>query len=97
MMRITVGLVAGIALLAAEAGFAAADEVDLFPEGTFDADPRAAASRDEESDAGEQALRSAMYCDQYGPDYELVPGTSTCIKATGHVQVDVYVGPGKGR
>ena len=31
-----------------------------------------------------------MYCDRYGPDYVLVEGTTTCIKATGYIQLDVY-------
>jgi hypothetical protein len=96
MMKTAIRLVAGFALLSSAAGLAA-EEIDLFPEGTFDADPRAAASKDDASDAEDEALRSAMYCDRYGPGYTLVAGTTTCIKATGHVQVDVYVGPGKRR
>ena len=96
MMKLLRTLTAGIALFAA-AGLAAAEEIELFPEGTFDADPRGAASKDDATDAEDEALRSATYCDQYGPDYTLVAGTTTCIKATGHVQVDVYVGPGKRR
>ena len=89
MMKTAIRLVAGIALLSS-AGSLAAEEIDLFPEGTFNADPRAAASKDDASDAEEQALRSAMYCDRYGPDYVLVEGTKTCIKATGYIQLDVY-------
>jgi hypothetical protein len=96
MSKRAVRLVPGIVLLCLVAGAAAAEEIELFPEGTFDADPRAAADRDDD-DAEAQALQSAAACDQYGPDYELVPGTTTCIKATGHVQVDVYVGPGRRR
>jgi hypothetical protein len=84
------GTAALIAALLGAAGFAAAEEIELFPEGTFDADPRAAASKDDASDAEENALRSAMYCDRYGPDYVLVEGTTTCIKATGYIQFDVY-------
>ena len=94
MMKTAIRLVAGIALLASAAGLAA-EEIELFPEGTFNADPRATTNKDDATDAEDEALRSATYCDQYGPDYTLVPGTTTCIKATGHVQVDVYVGPGK--
>ncbi|HET7714357.1 MAG TPA: hypothetical protein VFK86_01910, partial [Bauldia sp.] len=82
MMKTVIRLAAGIALLASAGGLAA-DEIDLFPEGTFHADPRAAASKDDGADAEEQALGSAIYCDQYGPDYTLVPGTTTCVKATG--------------
>ncbi len=82
---------AGFALLAALAGAAAAEEIELFPEGTFDTDPRAAPKKDESADAEEEALRNATYCDQYGPDYVHVEGTTTCIQATGHVQFDVYV------
>ena len=94
MMKTAIRLVAGIALLSSAAGLAA-EEIELFPEGTFNADPRATTNKDDNTDAEAEALRSATYCDQYGPDYTLVPGTTTCIKATGHVQVDVYVGPGK--
>jgi hypothetical protein len=83
-------------VLASLAGPAAAEEFELFPEGTFNPDPRAATNKDDTVDA-EEALRSAMYCDQYGPDYTLVPGTTTCIKVGGHVQVDVYVRSGRGR
>jgi hypothetical protein len=85
------------AVLASLAGPAAAEEFELFPEGTFDADPRAAPNNDDAAEAEEQALRSATYCDQYGPDYTLVPGTTTCIKVGGHVQVDVYMRSGRGR
>jgi hypothetical protein len=88
-MKTAIRLVAVIALLSS-AGSLAAEEIDLFPEGTFDADPRAAASKDDASEAEAEALRSAMYCDRYGPDYVLVEGTTTCIKATGYIQLDVY-------
>jgi hypothetical protein len=96
MKKFPLRLVAGMALLSSPAGLAA-EEIELFPEGTFNADPRAVASKDDATDVEEQAQRSALYCDQYGPDYELVAGTTTCIKATGHVQVDVYVGTRKNR
>lgn len=96
MMKTAIRLVAGIAFLFA-AGVATAEEIDLFPEGTFDADPRAAASKDDASDAEEQARLSEMFCGRYGPDYTLVAGTTTCIKVNGHVQVDVYVGTRKNR
>lgn len=89
MLKTAIRLVAGFALLSS-VGNLAAEEIDLFPEGTFDADPRAATSKDDASDAEEEALRSAMYCDRYGPDYVLVEGTTTCIKATGYIQLDVY-------
>jgi len=92
-----VRLVAAIALLSSVAGFAVAEEIELFPEGTFDADPRAATEKDDTVDAEEQALRSATYCDRYGPDYTLVPGTATCIRVDGHFQVDVYTRSGGGR
>lgn len=82
-------LVATIALLSSAADLAA-EEIELFPEGTFDADPRAAKDKDDSSDADDEALRSATYCDRYGPDYVLVAGTTTCIKATGYIQLDVY-------
>lgn len=96
MMKLLRTLFAGIALLSSASSLAA-EEIELFPEGTFNADPRAVANEDDATDAEDEALRSATYCDQYGPDYTLVAGTTTCIKATGHVQVDVYVGPGKRR
>ena len=89
MIKTAIRLAAGIALLAAFSGAAAAEEIELFPEGTFDADPRAA-PENEDDDAEEKALQSAMYCDRYGPDYVLVEGTTTCIKATGYIQLDVY-------
>jgi hypothetical protein len=89
MSKLVVRLVVGIALLSA-AGPAAAEEIELFPEGTFDADPRMATSKDDKADLEELALRSKMYCDRYGPDYVLVEGTTTCIKATGYIQLDVY-------
>ena len=90
MTRFPRALIAGITLFSASVGIAAAEEIDLFPEGTFDADPRTPASKDDASDAEEQALRSATYCDRYGPDYVLVESTTTCIKATGYIQLDVY-------
>jgi hypothetical protein len=90
MMNLARRIVAGIALFFAVSGIAGAEEIELFPEGTFDTDPRAAANRDDASDTEEKALRSAMYCDRYGPDYVLVEGTTTCIKATGYIQLDVY-------
>jgi hypothetical protein len=96
MMQTAIRLATGIALLALVGGQAAAEEIELFPEGTFDADPRAA-SKDDGSDAEEQARLSEMLCDRYGPDYTLVAGTTTCINATGHVRIDVYVDPGKRR
>lgn len=74
-----------------------AEEIDLFPDGTFNADPYLAGGKDDAADAEEQAIRSAMYCDRFGPGYTLVEGTKTCIKVGGHVQVDVYVGPVKRR
>ena len=82
--------VTALALLAAMAGPAAAEEIALFPEGTFNVDPRAAPRKDDEADAEEKALRSAMYCDRYGPGYVLVEGTTTCIRASGYIQLDVY-------
>lgn len=89
MMKLMLRLIVGIVLCSPVTGIAA-EEIELFPEGTFDADPRKATDKDDESDAKEQALRSAMYCDRYGPDYVLVEGTTTCIKATGYIQFDVY-------
>ena len=90
MTRYPRALIIGMTLFSAGAGIAAAEEIDLFPEGTFDADPRAAEKQDDALDAEEQALRSATYCDRYGPDYVLIEGTTTCIKATGYIQLDVY-------
>lgn len=45
-----------------------------------------AAETEERADARLQE----MACAAYGPGYEPVPGTTTCIKVGGHVQVDVY-------
>jgi hypothetical protein len=89
-MRSALRPMAGIALLTALIGAAAAEEIELFPEGTFDTDPRAAPKQDDQTDAEEKALRSAMHCDRYGPDYVLVEGTTTCIRASGYIQLDVY-------
>jgi len=97
MMTLAIRLAAGIVLLAATTGIAAAEEIELFPEGTFDADPYREKAKDDAEDAEEQALLSAAYCDRYGPGYTLVEGTKTCIKATGYFQFDVHVGPGKRR
>lgn len=78
-----------IALLASAGGLVA-EEIELFPEGTFDTDPRAQPKKDDSAEAEAEALRNATYCDRYGPDYVHVEGTTTCIQATGHVQFDVY-------
>lgn len=91
MMMFPRALITAIGLLTATAGLAAAEEIELFPEGTFDTDPRAVPKKDESAGAEEEALRNATYCDQYGPNYVHVEGTTTCIQATGHVQFDVYV------
>ncbi|MEP0323015.1 hypothetical protein [Bauldia litoralis] len=51
-----------------------------------------------ENDDAEAAARLAeMACAAHGPDFKPVPGTSTCIKVGGHMQVDVYVRSGNGR
>jgi len=70
---------------------AAAEQPDLFPEGSFDVDPYLAGKKDDADDKEEQARLSAMYCDRFGPDYVLVAGTTTCIRVGGHVQMDVYI------
>jgi hypothetical protein len=95
MMMFPRALITAIGLLTATAGLAGsavAEEIDLFPEGTFNVDPRAAPKKDDEADAEERALRSAAYCDRYGPGYVLVEGTTTCIRASGYIQFDAYVG-----
>lgn len=76
--------------LAAPALPAAAEEIDL--EKLLSEDWSGAAA-DVDDDAGKAAddQVTVSYCDAYGPDYELVPGTTTCIKVDGHVQMDVYV------
>ena len=67
---------------------AAAEEIDL--EKLLSEDwSGAAADVDDDAEAEDQL--SASYCDAYGPDYELVPDTTTCIKVGGHVQMDVYI------
>jgi len=78
-------------LLALVAAPAAAEQPELFPEGTFNVDPYLAGEPDDADDAEEQARLSAEYCDRYGPDYKLVAGTTTCIRVGGHVQMDVYI------
>lgn len=51
-----------------------------------------------ENDDAEAAARLAeMACAAHGPDFKPVPGTATCIKVGGHMQVDVYVRSGNGR
>ena len=44
----------------------------------------------DEADKEAEAQLSAMLCDRYGPDYKLVPGTTTCIKVGGYISVDIY-------
>lgn len=78
-------------LLALVATPAAAEQPELFPEGTFNVDPYLAGEKADPDDAEEKARLSAMYCDRYGPDYVLVAGTTTCIRVDGHVQMDVYI------
>ncbi len=82
-----------IVLVAGIAGAlpAAAEETELFPEGTFNVDPYLAGEKTDPDEAEEQARLSAMYCDRFGPDYVLVAGTTTCIRVGGHVQMDVYI------
>ena len=76
--------------LAAMALPATAEEIDL--EKLLSEDwSGAAADVDDGADAEAEDQLSASYCDAYGPDYELVPGTTTCIKVGGHVQMDVYI------
>ena len=76
--------------LAAPAFPAAAEEIDL--EKLLSEDwSGAAASVDDEADKEAADRLSAAYCDIYGPGYELVPGTTTCIRVGGHVQMDVYI------
>ncbi len=49
-----------------------------------------------ENDDAEAAARLAeMACAAHGPDFKPVPGTATCIKVGGHVQVDVYLRSGR--
>lgn len=35
-------------------------------------------------------------CDSYGPGYRAIPGTSTCIKVSGSVQMDFVIGADNG-
>ena len=68
----------------------AAEEIDL--EKLLSEDwSGAAADVDDDADREAKDRLSAAYCDMYGPDYELVPGTTTCIRVGGHVQMDVYI------
>jgi len=90
MTKSTLRPLAGLTLLAMLSGTAASEEIELFPEGTFNVDPRATSKKDDSADAEAEALRNATYCDRYGPDYVHIKGTTTCIQATGHVQFDVY-------
>lgn len=39
-----------------------------------------------------QPTLSERLCAAYGPGYQAVPGTTTCIKVSGEVQVDVIAG-----
>lgn len=77
-------------ILAATALPAAAEEFDL---GKLLSDDwsGAAAHVDDDADKTAEDQLPPTYCDAYGPDYELVPGTTTCIKVGGHVQMDVYI------
>jgi len=70
---------------------AVAEEIDLGKLLSDDWSAPAAGGDDAEADAEAQKKLSATYCDMYGPDYELVPGTTTCIRVGGHVQMDVYI------
>ena len=86
MIRIPFALLLALAAMALPA---AAEEIDLGKLLSNDWSDTAAA--DDEADAEAEDQLSASYCDAYGPDYELVPGTTTCIKVGGHVQMDVYI------
>jgi Porin subfamily len=87
-------ILASLSLLAAVA-IASADEIDVLPPGVFDAPEDGAAADSDASEA--QAQISATYCDRYGPGYEQVPGTTTCIKASGYFSIDLYSRSGRGR
>jgi hypothetical protein len=83
-----------LACLAVAAGIvpAAADEIDVLPADLWDSYQNTPPSKAEETDDQDADARvSASYCDAYGPGYELVPGTETCIRVGGHVQMDVYI------
>jgi len=85
MVRITAFVL--LAVLAAVAYPAGADEIDILPSEIFDA-PSGQPAAEDDTDA--QAKLSATYCDRYGPGYTLVPGTTTCIKASGYWSIDLY-------
>ena len=42
----------------------------------------------------EPADPNVRICEAYGPGYQLVPGTTTCIKIQGMVRMDMQVTPG---
>ena len=88
-LRTVAAMALGFALAAASIP-GAAEEIDL--EKLLSDDwSNAAADVDGDTDAEAEDQLSASYCDAYGPDYELVPGTTTCIRVGGHVQMDVYI------
>ncbi|MCB1498441.1 MAG: porin [Bauldia sp.] len=81
MILVTFPLLAAVAV-------ASADEIDVLPPDIFDVPHDRAAVEDDNSSGEAQAVPT--YCDRYGPGYEQVPGTTTCIKASGYFSVDVY-------
>ena len=44
----------------------------------------------DDTDEDAETRLSEMLCERYGPGYELVPGTMTCINVNGYISVDVY-------
>ncbi len=70
---------------------AAADEIDVLPADLWDSYQNTPPTGTEKADDEANARISAAYCDRFGVGYELVPGTQTCIKVGGHVQMDVYI------
>jgi hypothetical protein len=82
-----------LACLAVAAGIvpAVADEIDVLPADLWDSYQNTPPAKAKQADDEADARISASYCDAYGPDYELVPGTQTCIRVGGHVQMDVYI------
>ena len=54
----------------------------------------AAARAEDQLIKDEPAEADVRICEAYGPGYQLVPGTSTCIKIQGMVRMDVQVTSG---
>jgi hypothetical protein len=54
----------------------------------------AAAHAEDQLIKDEPAEADVRICEAYGPGYQLVPGTSTCIKIQGMVRMDVQATSG---